>query len=775
MRRHRIWIIAALILTLVMTAVPASAEELLFAGTPAAAAESGTETAAMAETGAAAGEEVLPSGEPGQPQETTVTDPAAGETTDPGTQEGAGTQGGGEAGSDEGNTPADPAVIPGGSGTDEVPGEENPAEEGTLPAGEISEETVIPGEESSADPAAAGEEETPSEEETEEEEKEPVPPSVFYRTRLTTGAWSKNKKDGAQAGTVSAGMAINRLRIRIEGDADLGVTYQVKINGKGWQDYTADNTITGIASASRHVEAIRVSLTGSDADKYDVYYCTYVSSLGWLGWAKNGAKAGSEGYEYAVSAIAVKLVPKGEAAPAAKGSTTAPTKSRAASIKYTTYMNGVGWKDYSYNGSYSGKTTARLEGIKVVVDGAADLGISYAAHVEGSAWPAWSSDGTVSGAVGKGKKINIFRAKLTGVDASKYDLYYSVYVQRVGWMNWTKNGSYAGTSNYNLEIRAIRMKILKKGAAAPAQAGETSLAYMKGDPSILSYRVRIKGKGWPAAVSGGKTAGATGSGYIIEGFKAALVNQPYAGSIQYRAYLANTEWTGLYADNAIAGGSGKRVEAVRLRLTGEMADYYDLYYRVHVENFGWTGWASNYARCGSIGYGYRIDAMEISIRHKLTGAPGGTGNQLFNGTTIAGKMLAVAQGYGSNTGYIILVNRSTHTVLLCTGSRGNWKQKYFWQCGDGAPETPTVEGVFSTAYKTLYFGHPGEYRCWYATQFYGDYLLHSIKYYDEGSPAHVLDGRLGMGVSQGCVRLKLENAKWIYDNIPTGTTVVVYH
>ena len=37
------------------------------------------------------------------------------------------------------------------------------------------------------------------------------------------------------------------------------------------------------------------------------------------------------------------------------------------------------------------------------------------------------------------------------------------------------------------------------------------------------------------------------------------------------------------------------------------------------------------------------------------------------------------------------------------------------------------------------------------------------------------DGRLGMALSHGCVRLDINNAKWIYDNIPSGTTVVVYH
>ncbi|HCQ88771.1 MAG TPA: hypothetical protein DIU45_02140, partial [Clostridium sp.] len=47
-------------------------------------------------------------------------------------------------------------------------------------------------------------------------------------------------------------------------------------------------------------------------------------------------------------------------------------------------------------------------------------------------------------------------------------------------------------------------------------------------------------------------------------------------------------------------------------------------------------------------------------------------------------------------------------------------------------------------------------------------LFHSILYNLDGS---IRDGRLGMAISNGCVRLALENAKWIYDNIPEGTAI----
>ena len=75
---------------------------------------------------------------------------------------------------------------------------------------------------------------------------------------------------------------------------------------------------------------------------------------------------------------------------------------------------------------------------------------------------------------------------------------------------------------------------------------------------------------------------------------------------------------------------------------------------------------------------------------------------------------------------------------------------------------------FKIGVKGLYFGVNKGYKCKYYTQFYGNYLFHSIIYNLNGS---IRDGRLGMELSDGCIRLSLNNAKWIYDNIPKNTFV----
>lgn len=134
------------------------------------------------------------------------------------------------------------------------------------------------------------------------------------------------------------------------------------------------------------------------------------------------------------------------------------------------------------------------------------------------------------------------------------------------------------------------------------------------------------------------------------------------------------------------------------------------------------------------------------------------------------SMLAKAQSYSSSSKYLILVNRNTCKVGIYTGKKGKWKESKYWNCSPGKPSTPTISGKFKVGAKGHYFDS-GVARCYWYTQFKGDYLFHSVLYRKNGT---LYDGRLGMKLSHGCVRLEIGNAKWIYDNVPRGTTVIVY-
>ena len=135
------------------------------------------------------------------------------------------------------------------------------------------------------------------------------------------------------------------------------------------------------------------------------------------------------------------------------------------------------------------------------------------------------------------------------------------------------------------------------------------------------------------------------------------------------------------------------------------------------------------------------------------------------------EMFQMAQAYNSNTNYLILVDRAACKVAVYAGRFGAWNNIMYWDCAPGKASTPTVSGTFTVQGKGYYFDS-GSARCYWYTQFYGNYLFHSVLYSKYNGS--LMDGRVGIPLSHGCVRLQIDNAKWIYDNIPRGTKVVIY-
>ncbi len=141
----------------------------------------------------------------------------------------------------------------------------------------------------------------------------------------------------------------------------------------------------------------------------------------------------------------------------------------------------------------------------------------------------------------------------------------------------------------------------------------------------VEYQSQVQNKGWILKVSDGDSSGTTGSGLRMEAFKANLAFQEYSGNIEYRSHIQNIGWESAWKKNGeMSGTTGKglRLEAIQMRLSGAISNYYDLYYRVHVQNFGWLSWAKNGSSAGSAGYGYRIEAIQIKLVKKGGSAPG---------------------------------------------------------------------------------------------------------------------------------------------------------
>lgn len=132
----------------------------------------------------------------------------------------------------------------------------------------------------------------------------------------------------------------------------------------------------------------------------------------------------------------------------------------------------------------------------------------------------------------------------------------------------------------------------------------------------------------------------------------------------------------------------------------------------------------------------------------------------------------LAQSLYSDTRYAILVDTGRHVLSVYSGYHGNWDRIGRWAVGDGY-YTATPRGSFRIYGKTLHFGEEHGYSCWYTSMFYGSFYLHSVTCYPYTFTPDSAN-QTGRAVSHGCVRMDINNAKWIYDNCPIGTRVYVF-
>jgi|GEM_PF-2666147 len=293
--------------------------------------------------------------------------------------------------------------------------------------------------------------------------------------------------------------------------------------------------------------------------------------------------------------------------------TATPTPVADGRLTYRTHIQDIGWQEWKNDGELSGTTgrSKRIESIQIKLDGVAG-GITYQTHVQSYGWQSWKSDGATAGTTGEAKRLEAIKIKLTGQAAQIYDVYYRVHAQHFGWLDWAKNGEAAGTAGFSFRLEAIEIVLVEKGGSAP---GKTDVPFRQ---ATIRYQTHVQTQGWQGLVGDGITSGTTGKGLRVEALRVNLNKQDYDGSVTYRAHVQDYGWMDWVSDGEDAGttGQSKRLEAVEIKLTGDMADNYDIYYRVHVQNIGWLDWAKNGQTAGTTGYGYRVEALEILLLPK---------------------------------------------------------------------------------------------------------------------------------------------------------------
>ena len=339
-------------------------------------------------------------------------------------------------------------------------------------------------------------------------------------------------------------------------------------------------------------------------------------------------------------------------------------------IRYTTHVQTYGWQGdennankWFANGKMAGTSgkAKRLEGIKIRVYGNDSLGIQYTTHCQSYGWLPWSANGEMNGTEGEAKRLEAIKIQLTGADKEKYDVYYRVHAQSYGWLAWAANGAPAGTAGYAKRLEGVQIVVVKKGSPAPgvnfegvnaASGVHQSVSYLAKNgsspvvggqvtsninPSVageanvnIAYRTHVQSFGWQGWKYNGVMSGTSGKAKRLEGINIKLTNKPYSGSIVYTTHVQSLGWQGnennvntWFRDGQMAGTSGraKRLEAIRVALTGEMAEHYDVYYRVHAQTYGWLAWAKNGEAAGTAGLSKRLEGIQIVLVPKGGAAP----------------------------------------------------------------------------------------------------------------------------------------------------------
>ena len=183
--------------------------------------------------------------------------------------------------------------------------------------------------------------------------------------------------------------------------------------------------------------------------------------------------------------------------------------------------------------------------------------------------------------------------------------------------------SILASANYDFAIYSHNSGALtyfKKG-----ESGYDVVKVSRGPLDVLATS-HVSNDGWQSASKGGNASGTVGQSKAVEAITLNLQNAPYDGALEYRTHVSDYGWQGYVKEGKVSGttGQSKSVQAIQIRLTGEMANHYDVYYRAHVQDKGWLGWACNDQVAGTTGFVLRLEAFQIVLVEKGSPAPGDT-------------------------------------------------------------------------------------------------------------------------------------------------------
>ena len=302
------------------------------------------------------------------------------------------------------------------------------------------------------------------------------------------------------------------------------------------------------------------------------------------------AQSGSDSYEDSVDGVTV------------------PT----AKLSAEAHVANIGWQAPVSSGAVIGTTgkALALEALRIgISDSVYHGGIQVSAHVSEIGWQQWANG--YGGTTGRALPMEAVRLRLTGDFSNQYDIYYRAHAANFGWLSWAKNGEPVGTQGFATQLEAVEIVLVFKGEAAP---GTTTNAFKrKVQKDELSYTAHVANIGWQQSVTGPGLSGTMGRNLQMEALKVSIGNLPLAGGVELSSHIQDIGWQGWRVTETGTTGQAKRMEAVKIKLMGEVGELYDVYYRAHIADYGWLSWAKNGEPAGSEGHAKSLQAVEIKL------------------------------------------------------------------------------------------------------------------------------------------------------------------
>ncbi|MDL2276174.1 CHAP domain-containing protein [Breznakia sp. OttesenSCG-928-G09] len=435
--------------------------------------------------------------------------------------------------------------------------------------------------------------------------------------------WHEWKDLGETAGTTTKN--INNFRMCLETNLLGNLKYQVSsTNLDYWHDWKYAGEEAKTSSTSVGFNKLRISLTGQLDEEYDIYYRVYTSKNGWQGWAMNGETAGVAGNQHSIQGIQFYLVDKGGEAPGLTAG--AYDIDVNTEMKYQAKSAGNAyWDEWQQSGNTAGTTTKNINSFRMSMKSNLTGDLKYQVGSSNlDYWHVWKTAGEEAMSNNEGIGFNKIRMQVTSELGFYYDIYYRIYTSENGWQGWAKNGETAGIANDKFSIQGIQVKLVEKGGESP---GITEGAFDNKKFLNMRYQGKTIGNNyWHEWKELGETAGTTTKG--MNTFRT-MLRTNIEGNLKYQIASNNLdywhEWK--YAD--YEGGEEAKTSSttagfhkLRMTLTENLADEYDIYYRIYTSKYGWQGWAKNGETAGIADKNYSVRGIQVKVITKGDSAPG---------------------------------------------------------------------------------------------------------------------------------------------------------